>query len=253
MRQAWPAAFAGQRRPARLYTSMALRALGFDLDGTLYPAWRMYSASAYLALHHGAFLRAFGQARKALRKSNPAQQNPGSISQESLKEFRQRQAFLVASILNLDFATTTSLIDEVIYGKVEQSFSRIQPFKGLVPFLENLGASGFRLGLLSDLPPKKKLTLMGLDSYFHCALCSEDSGTLKPDGRPFLALADALGEQPESILYVGNKEAYDVKGAKSVGMKTALLGRSSNSVADFSFRRWEELSAWLFEGPGHTL
>jgi len=232
---------------------MALHALGFDLDGTLYPAWKMYSASAGLALRHGAFLQAFGKARKALRKSNPAQPNLGSGSQEGLEEFRQRQASLVASILNLDLATTTSLIDEVIYGKVEQKFSRIRPFKGLVPFLENLGASGFRLGLLSDLPPKNKLILMGLDAYFHCALCSEAFGTLKPDGRPFLALADALGEKPESILYVGNKEAYDIRGARSVGMKTALLGHSPNSTADFSFRRWEELSAWLFKGPGHTL
>jgi hypothetical protein len=41
--------------------------LGFDLDGTLYPAWKMYGASAGLAFRYGTFLRAFAKARKILR------------------------------------------------------------------------------------------------------------------------------------------------------------------------------------------
>ena len=95
--------------------------------------------------------------------------------------------------------------------------------------------------------------MLGLDGFFECSLCSEDSGSLKPDRLPFLALAAALDLPPASILYVGNKEDYDIQGARSVGMKTALIGAGRASKADFSFRRWKDFSAWFLEGAGRSL
>ena len=101
--------------------------------------------------------------------------------------------------------------------------------------------------MLSDLPPKTKIRLLGLEEYFDLVLCSEDFGALKPDPRPFSALAAGFGLEPETILYVGNKREYDIAGAKSLGMKTAFIGRREDPEADFSFTKWEDLKRWILE------
>ena len=78
---------------------MAIQALGFDLDGTLYPAWKMYGASAGLAFRHGKFLQAFARARKLLRNPDAIP----SIKNAAVKDkaaFREIQAKIVADQLS---------------------------------------------------------------------------------------------------------------------------------------------------------
>jgi putative hydrolase of the HAD superfamily len=231
---------------------MAIQALGFDLDGTLYPAWKMYSASAGLAFRYARFLQAFAKARKILR--DPDQKLRYEYQTEGDRAaFREMQASIVADQIPLPIDTIKTIIDTIIYGKVEESFLNLKPYPDLIPCLKALRSAGFRLGILSDLPPNRKLALMGLEKFFDCSLCSEDFGALKPDSRSFLALASALDLSPSSILYVGNKEAYDIRGARSVGMKTALLGCGKSSAADFCFRHWKDFNSWFFEGSGRSL
>jgi len=103
---------------------------------------------------------------------------------------------------------------------------------------------GLPIAALSDLPPQKKLNALGLEAMFEIISCSEDWGVIKPHPKAFYGVSAALGVDPSSVLYVGNSTTYDVKGAHAVGMLTARRG-SSCSLADFSFRRWEELAAWL--------
>jgi putative hydrolase of the HAD superfamily len=128
---------------------------------------------------------------------------------------------------------------------VEEKFSALPSFPGVPKCLDALQKEGLALGLLSDLPPERKIERMGLKDYFSEILCSEDFGTLKPSSLPFLALASKLGAEPGKMVYVGNKVAYDMVGAKDVGMKTALLGESNHPSVDFNFRSWEELTRWI--------
>ncbi len=159
--------------------------------------------------------------------------------------FRTRQAALVASNLGSDTDTVAKAIDRTIYSSIENRFSCIRPSKGAAACLDSLRSAGLKLGLLSDLPPAKKISLMGLSGYFDSLLCSEDYGALKPDPRPFVALAKALSTPPELMVYVGNKHEYDILGAKAAGMQTALVSRRKSGVADFTFKAWEELQEWI--------
>ncbi|HWP68982.1 MAG TPA: HAD family hydrolase, partial [Rectinemataceae bacterium] len=139
-------------------------------------------------------------------------------------------------------------IDDIVYSAIENKFRHIKPYKGALRCLETLRASGFRLGLLSDLPPVRKIEFMGMSQFFDVVLCSERFGALKPALRPFSALAEGLGQRPEEILYVGNKYEYDVVGARMAGMKTALIGRGKKGCnPDFSFLRWEDLVHWIIK------
>ena len=230
----------------RYYRCVGIKAVGFDLDGTLYPAWLMYAFSAGIALRHPFLLRAFGSARVALRREETEKTGENREKEDAVfGDFKERQASAVARNLASAPADLSRKIDRVIYTTIEDGFRHIKPYKGVLGCLETLRGSGFRLGLLSDLPPGRKIELMGLSPFFDAVLCSESYGALKPSVRPFLALAERLGARPEEVLYVGNNYEYDIVGARRAGMKTALIGGRRGRDADFSFVRWEDLSAWI--------
>jgi len=231
----------------RYYKCVGIKAVGFDLDGTLYPGWLMYLYSAGIGVRHPLLLRAFGSARRAMRFGEgvkPA--GNGKDDEDSLQDFKTGQASIVAKCLAADPGRTAQAIDDIVYSAIEDKFKYIKPYRGVPRCLETLHDSGLRLGLLSDLPPFRKIELMGLRPYFDTVLCSERSGALKPSSRPFSALAEGLGVRPEEILYVGNKYEYDIVGARKAGMKTALIGLGKKSRdSDFSFVRWDDLTNWV--------
>ncbi len=230
----------------RYYLGVGIKAVGFDLDGTLYPAWLMYAFSAGIALRHPFLLRAFGSARLALRREETEKTGENRERKDAVfGNFKERQASVVAGNLASVPVDLSRKIDGAIYTAIEDGFRHIKPYKGVPRCLETLRGSGFRLGLLSDLPPERKIELMGLSPFFDAVLCSESYGALKPSIRPFLALAERLGARPEEMLYVGNNYKYDIVGAKKAGMKTAIIGGRRGRDADFSFVRWEDLSAWI--------
>lgn len=227
---------------------MRIKAVGFDLDGTLYPAWLMYAVSADIGMLHPRLLGAYGAARRALRARDSSGM-PGTIdpgNEELISQaFRKRQASMIARNLGANTDSVAVSIETLIYSTIEKRFRFIRPYRGVAACLRTLHQSGLRLGLLSDLPPSQKIKLLGFSGIFDSILCSEDSGALKPDPRPFLALAADMGVEPESILYVGNKHDYDIMGARAAGMKTALIGRGKDADADFTFRRWDALTQWV--------
>lgn len=230
---------------------MNIKAVGFDLDGTLYPAWWMYAVSADVGVRHPFLLHAFSRVRKLLRKRTIAEalelDTANAKSMTVSEAFKIRQASLVAKNMGADPAAIAQSIDATVYSAIEKRFLLVKPYPGVRSCLDTLRRSGLHLGLLSDLPPRKKIQLLGFEDYFDLVLCSEDFGALKPDPRPFSALSAGFGLEPESILYVGNKREYDIAGAKSIGMKTAFIGRRKDPCADFSFTKWADLTRWILD------
>jgi len=137
-----------------------------------------------------------------------------------------------------------SLMDDIAYRDVAELFAGLKPYAGLEEALDRLADSGLRLAVLSDLPPRRKLSLMGLEGRFDPALCSEDSGALKPSPEPFRMLCSALGLPSAEILYVGNSIACDLVGARAAGMPIAMISRRRVPGADLSFSDWKGLVAF---------
>ncbi|MDR0706686.1 MAG: HAD family hydrolase [Treponema sp.] len=199
---------------------LEIDAVAFDLDGTLYPNHRFYLRILPFAVKERRLLRAFGKARDILRATRV-----GDPLYE--QEFYEAQAFLTAHILDsaashADTAAMRRKIEDRIYRGWEPVFKNIRLFPHVPETLAALKRNGLKLGLLSDFPTERKLRLLGLSGIWDAALCSEEIGRLKPDPKPFMALAEELGTTPARILYVGNSRRYDVAGAAHAGMLTAL-------------------------------
>ena len=231
-------------------SSQKLKAVAFDLDGTLYPNYRLYLRLLPQLLRHPVFYNAFSRARDLLHQDK-------SETPEQFTSFYDRQAALVAGFLKKDPQKTKQRLEILVYECWEGYFSGIELFPGLKETLLALKEAGLRLAVLSDFPPAKKLTILGLDGVFDVALSSEETGALKPSKVPFNALAAALGVTNGEILYVGNSLQFDIEGAKSAGMKaalirqnvfrTGLIPKNSAVKADFVFQDYRQLQEYILQ------
>jgi putative hydrolase of the HAD superfamily len=220
-----------------------LQGVAFDLDGTLYPNYRLNVLLIPFVLREWRFLWAFGKARDIIRDTQrrepPASPEP--------PDFYEVQARGTAKILGADPPRIKKRIETLIYRGWEPLFKRIGLFPHAEESLRAFRAGGLKLGLLSDFPPERKLEYLGLAGLWDAVLCSEAVGWLKPDPRPFWRLAERMDVPPEGVLYVGNSRRCDVYGAKQAGMQTALIGPSLNirsrrwGRADFVFRDYRQL------------
>jgi len=211
---------------------MAVKAVAFDIDGTLYPNWRMQVFSFTFLLSHFSLVMAFSQVRKDLRKI------------ENIEDFRTVQSRLMAEKLGLSEEETGRTIENIIYKKWENIFKRVRPYRGLQDAVEALKARGLKLGILSDFPVGNKLNYFKVDGHWDVAMSSEETGYLKPHSKPFLTLAEKLGCKPEEVIYVGNSYEYDVKGASSAGMKTVYVQWRGKKVveADLTIRNFRNFA-----------
>jgi len=218
-----------------------ITAVAFDLDGTLYPNYRLYVRLLPFLCRHWRLIAALGRARTIIRREQ--EKSPAS----AMPNFYDYQAQVTADLLHTQSERIKEKIDSLIYQGWEPHFSKIKLFPYVRELLAELRAARLKLGLLSDFPAKIKLENLGLADCWDAALCSEDTGAIKPAIRPFAELAKALECPPEQILYVGNSSIYDAGGAKRAGMKTALLaGRFAvKTGADFTFHDYRQLRDYV--------
>jgi putative hydrolase of the HAD superfamily len=221
-------------------------AVGFDLDGTLYPNYRLNLRLTSFMLRELPLFLALGKARDLLHGNNGPP--PRITAGDGGEEFYNFQARLMASLLKADPAAVREKTERLIYRGWEPLFKNIAPFSGVGECLSRIRAGGRKLGLLSDFPPEKKLEHLGLGGLWDAVLCSELTGSLKPAALPFIELARRLGCPPERVLYVGNSRRYDVRGAKQAGMKAALVSwpfKRSCPEADFVFSDYRKLAQFV--------
>jgi putative hydrolase of the HAD superfamily len=227
---------------------MPIRAIGFDIDGTLYPAAALYRRLFWKSLGQLRFLIAFNGVRHDLRRllDDPEYRSRGIDSIEGLHRF---QAKLMAERLGGDPDRLYERIEAFFYTTSVEPFTTIPPFQGVTSLLDELRGLGLGLGALSDFPCDRKVELLGLADKLDVALTSEETGLVKPDRASFDLLASRLGVPNGDILYVGNSERYDVRGALGAGMRAALITKdrkaAASSAAEFTFFDFADLGRYI--------
>ncbi|GHT70317.1 phosphoglycolate phosphatase [Spirochaetia bacterium] len=224
--------------------------VAFDLDGTLYPNYRLNLRLIPFILKEIPLLWAFGKARDVLRGKIPGKIAPVV---EAAEDFYDAQARHMGAFLNKDAAFIKERTERLIYRGWVSLFRNIKLFPYVGETLGAIRSKGLKLGLLSDFPPEQKLEYLGLGGIWDAVCCSEQVGRLKPAPESFEELARVMGLKPERLLYVGNSFSYDVIGAKNAGMKTALichplmgpLLRKGRTPPDFIFHDYRQLGKYV--------
>jgi len=212
------------RQPAGLRP--ALRAVLFDLDGTLY---RQAPLRALMALELATLPLAapFRAARhlRALRAYRAAQEDLRGAVLEGLAA-AQLEAAATAS--GLPVAEVQTLVTEWMMERPLKylQFCRVA---GLDRVLDLVERTGLQAGVLSDYPAEAKLGALGLAGRFSPVLCASDPeiGAFKPSARGYLRACALWHLEPSEVLFVGDRADVDAVGAAAAGMPCAIVGRAS--------------------------
>ncbi len=110
---------------------------------------------------------------------------------------------------------------------------RLVSYPESAPALAALRATGYRLGVLTDVPygmprafVERDLHNGGLGAAIDVLLTSVEVGWRKPATPGFHALATALGVEASDLWYIGNEEK-DIAGALAAGATAVLIDREN--------------------------
>lgn len=186
-----------------------IRAIFFDLDGTLHDRQRSVAALArsqherfagLQAVEAGRYLERFlhFDARGYVPKAEvyPALLAelglPGSLAQPLIEDYWARYN---------DFALG---------------------FAGLEEVLGTLRGQGYRLGVVTNGSTRTqtgKLRALGIEGYFEGVVVSEAAGASKPQARIYEVALEQVGAVAAEAVFVGDHPENDVAGPQRLGMR----------------------------------
>ena len=213
-----------------------IKAVAFDIDGTLYADWKLNVRLSFYVLHHLSFFLRFSRVRDKMHRTAP------------LADFFEYQARLLAFAMKTTPEEAKSNIQKICYDGMKPYFRKFKPYPHAKECMEKLKEKGYKIGILSDFPPEQKGDIWGMRELCDVCIGSEESGALKPSLYPFGILAMKLGVKPGEVLYVGNSIRYDVKGALNAGMRSAYLLKGLRKIfnippkdVDICFKNYRHL------------
>lgn len=204
---------------------MHWRAIGFDLDGTLFD-------------HVGAAEEAVSEFVADLGCEPTAEHVAAWFTLEathfeswragrmSFVEQRRRRLQEFLPLLGVAAPEGDDLLDG-LFGTYLLLYRRAwRAFPGATAVLEDLRGRGVRLGILtngSEEQQRDKLNVTGLRPLIDVVCTSEVLGVAKPDPRAFEMLAERLGCATSEMAFVGDNSEMDVAGARAAGVAAGLV------------------------------
>lgn len=214
--------------------SMSIRAVFFDLDGTL----RHSQPGGEAAL--AQYLNELGY------PLTPAQQQEvhrwvhyyWAVAPELLDDIRELEAETPAFWLRyterrLTVAGFTTDLPALASAVVDKYNAHYQPTDyvppDVIPTLQTLRAQGYILGLVSNRvkPLDDYARTLGLRDHLHFTLAAGEVQSWKPDPAIFRHALTRANCAPEETVYVGDNFYADVEGARGAGLHPVLIDPDS--------------------------
>lgn len=221
-------------------------AILFDLDGTLLDhdgavraaldVWlptlsgAATSSSAWTTEHHDAVVAAWFDAETR----HFTRWRTGEVSFAEQRRARLRDVLPVAGQADAVGASDDEL-DALFSGYLAAYEGSWRLFDDVIPALESLQHSGFRLAMLTNGTEEQqgsKVERTGLGPWLETVFTAEGLGVAKPSADAFRLSCEALDVAPDRILYVGDNPVVDVRGALDAGLGAVHLDRPGTNVVD---------------------
>ncbi|MFI0784056.1 HAD family hydrolase [Streptomyces lydicus] len=208
---------------------MALRAVLWDIDDTLFDYTGSDRAGALRHLREEGLLAAYGGEEAALARWRHAMET----------EFAR---FLAGEVGFLDHRRARArtflgraLSDEEADAWFGRYIAHYEAswvlFPDSLPALEAL-APLLRQAVLSNSSTanqERKLVALGIRARFEAVLCADELGHAKPAAEAFASACAALGLAAEEVVYVGDRLDIDALGARDAGLAAVWLDRTGEA------------------------
>jgi phosphoglycolate phosphatase len=186
----------------------ALRAVLFDLDGTLVDSAEDLREALNEVL-----------AREGLRAIE-APEVPPMVGDGALKLVERGLARAGG-----DPARARELLPRFLSAYEPRAACKTRPYPGVVETLRALRARGPRLGVVTNKPEvasRAILDALGLAPFLEVVIGGDTLTQRKPSPEPVIAALRELGVEPRSAVMVGDNR-HDVEAARAAGVKTVLV------------------------------
>lgn len=213
-----------------------IRAIGFDLDGTLFD----HLGSAIEGVN--AFIRLLGaepsaSARRLWFRAEEEHFEQWRAGHITFQEQRRRRLQAVLPAVGITVPDSAEELDVLFEQYLRAYQNAWQPFPDAARTLVALKRDGLRLGILTNGNHEQqlaKLRVTGLDALVDVVGTSEQIGAPKPEPAAFHALARELGVTPAECVFVGDNPEHDIAGASAAGMTGVLINRYEPNPEDLA-------------------
>ena len=197
-----------------------MRAVSFDVDGTLYslPAMRWHVA---LSLAREIALGRGGRAQAeiaALRRRSGSVENARSL--HAVLDSELRAVCLDEGLIDIERRWVGAAI------------GRPGPGPHVRGLLDELAVRHIPSVVISDHPAGHKLECLGLQSRFAAVYEGARIGCMKPNPALFETAASEIGVRTSCLLHIGDRMDTDGAGARAAGCQVRILGRDFRSFRD---------------------
>jgi putative hydrolase of the HAD superfamily len=199
-----------------MISKQKIRAIGFDVDGTL------YNTPDAMSVAVGKIL------------IEKVAQGLGRDIDEVAEEYLAKREQLRSNTLTINsFGLDGEALFQAVWDGIalEKYVVADQKLATIIASLKKR----YRLFIISNgtgRQVERKLNHLGLNHLdFDPRIYCYDHHWAKPEPAPFLSAIESLGLKPEEVVYVGDREDVDIDGAAAVGMQTLLVGNVSASAS----------------------
>lgn len=196
-----------------------VKAVIFDVDGTLYSQFRMRRHMARRLLFHCVSSFSGWRDIQMLRKFRRIREN---LSFEEVENLERVQYESCALALNRDTEDVIQVVRKWMFQIPLQYIADCR-FSGINTFFEELNRRGIKIAVFSDFPAREKLNALGLSAeVLVCATDSEVNG-LKPNPKGLLRVAELLSVPVAECLVIGDRDDRDGEAARRAGVPYLIL------------------------------
>jgi FMN phosphatase YigB (HAD superfamily) len=229
-----------------------IKALVFDIDGTLYRQGPLRRAMlGRLASVHAVQPVRGWQTLRVLRAYRHAQEELRSSA--GTGDIADAQIALTCERTNVGRDAVVKCVARWMEQEPLPFLAKcLQP--GVARFLESCRARGLRLAALSDYPAEAKLQALGLSGSFDLVLCAQspEVNVFKPNPRGLLLALEALGSDRSEAMYIGDRVDVDAPTAAAAGVRCAIVthaGAAPAGSAHVQVSSYTELHRILWGSP----
>ena len=204
---------------------LRIRALIFDLDGTLYTSEDYTRHLMKGIVKTLAELFSMGE-HDAIKL---------------LQDLRARYGSITLGLESMG-VERSEFYGRLIGKLAPEKFITTRP--ELLKLLEELRMRGLKLACHTNASralAEKVLGALGIPPSIFDAIVTCDDAEPKPMLEGYLKIVEALGLRPEEILYIGDRWRVELEPAKRLGMKTALVAEKPRGEPDLVIRDVLEL------------